>query len=162
MIKRNSGLGFNTPLDDDEADNEAYEDMTKNVTDQLKRMFRPEFLNRVDASIIFRSLTRDEIKKIVDLELNKVRERLLEHAITLEVTDEAVNWLAENGYDPEFGARPLRRLIQNEIEDTLSDGILSGDFGLASIVSVDVDEEKNLVLTNAEDDTITDELEAQI
>jgi ATP-dependent Clp protease ATP-binding subunit ClpC len=162
MIKRNSGLGFNTPLADDVADNEAYEDMTKNVTDQLRRMFRPEFLNRVDASIIFRSLTRDEIKKIVDLELDKVRERLLEHAITLEVNDEALTWLAENGYDPEFGARPLRRLIQNEVEDTLSDGILSGDFGLASIVKVSVDEENNIVLTNVEDDAITDELEAQI
>jgi len=132
------------------------------VTDQLRRMFRPEFLNRVDASIIFRSLTRDEIKAIVDLELNKVRERLLEHAITLEVTDDALTWLAENGYDPEFGARPLRRLIQNEIEDTLSDGILSGDFGLASIVKVVVDDDKNLVLTNVEDDAITDELEAQV
>jgi len=162
MIKRNSGLGFNTPLDNDKADNEAYEDMTKNVTDQLRRMFRPEFLNRVDASIIFRSLSRDEIKQIVDLELNKVRERLLEHAITLEVTDEALTWLAENGYDPEFGARPLRRLIQNQIEDTLSDGILSGDFGLASIVKVGVDEEKNISLTNVADDAIADELEAQI
>ncbi len=162
MIKRNSGLGFNTPLDNDKADNEAYEDMTKNVTDQLRRMFRPEFLNRVDASIIFRSLTRDEIKAIVDLELNKVRERLLEHAITLEVTDEALTWLAENGYDPEFGARPLRRLIQNEIEDTLSDGILSGEFGLASIVKVGVDDDKNIVLINVEDDAITDELEAQV
>ena len=136
--------------------------MTKNVTDQLRRMFRPEFLNRVDASIIFRALTREEIKAIVDLELNKVRERLLEHAITLEVTDEALTWLAENGYDPEFGARPLRRLIQNEIEDTLSDGILSGDFGLASIVKVGVDDDKNIVLINVEDDAITDELEAQV
>jgi ATP-dependent Clp protease ATP-binding subunit ClpC len=162
MIKRNSGLGFNTPMDDDKADSEAYEDMTKNVTDQLRRMFRPEFLNRVDASIIFRSLTRDEIKKIVDLELNKVRERLLEHAITLDVSDAALGWLAENGYDPEFGARPLRRLIQNEVEDTLSDGILSGDFGLASIVKVDVGEDDKLVLINIEDNEIADELEAQV
>ena len=162
MIKRNSGLGFNTPLADDVADNEAYEDMTKNVTDQLRRMFRPEFLNRVDASIVFRSLSREEIKKIVDLELDKVRERLLEHAITLEVTDEALTWLAENGYDPEFGARPLRRLIQNQIEDTLSDGILSGDFGLASIIKVGVDEDKNISLTNVADDAVADELEAQV
>ena len=101
--------------------------MRKNVTEQLRRMFRPEFLNRVDATIVFRSLTKDEIKQIVDLELNKVRERLIEHAITLEMTDEARDWLADKGYDPEYGARPLRRLIQNEIEDALSDGILSGD-----------------------------------
>lgn len=162
MIKRNSGLGFNVPLDDAKADDESYEDMTKNVMDQLRRMFRPEFLNRVDASIIFRSLTREEIKAIVDLELNKVRERLLEHAITLEVTDPALGWLAENGYDPEFGARPLRRLIQNEVEDTLSDGILSGEFNLASIVRVDVDEDDKIKLINIEDDEIADELEAQV
>jgi len=163
LIKRNSGLGFNTPLDQNKEDEEAYQVMSKNVTDQLRRMFRPEFLNRVDASIIFRSLSREEIKAIVDLELNKVRERLLEHAITLETTDKAIGWLAENGYDPEFGARPLRRLIQNEIEDPLSDGILSGEFSLASVVRAEVNEEDDtIVLRNVEDDEIEDELEAQV
>ena len=162
LIKSNSGLGFNIPLDDEKAEDENYEDMTRSVMEQVRRMFRPEFLNRVDASIIFRSLTRDEIKQIVDLELNKVRERLLEHAITLEVTDAALGWLAENGYDPEFGARPLRRLIQNEVEDTLSDGILSGEFSLASVIQVGVDDENNIILKNIEDDAIADELEAQV
>lgn len=162
MIKRGSGLGFNTPLDEEKSENESYQDMTKNVNDQLRRMFRPEFLNRVDASIIFRSLTKAEIKLIVDLELNKVRERLLEHAITLEVSEAGLDWLATNGYDPEFGARPLRRLIQNEVEDTLSDGILSGQFSLASVVKADVDEDGNFVLTNIEDNEIADELEAQV
>jgi len=162
LIKRNSGLGFTTPLDGEKLDDEAYEDMSKNVIDQLRRMFRPEFLNRVDASIIFRSLSREEIKQIVDLELNKVRERLLEHAITLEVADEALSWLAENGYDAEFGARPLRRLIQQEVEDALSDGILSGDFSLASVIRAEVDDDDNIVLRNIEDDEIADELEAQV
>lgn len=160
MIKRGSGLGFNVPTDDEKANDEGYEDMSKNVTDQLRRLFRPEFLNRVDASIIFRSLSRAEIKQIVDLELNKVRERLLEHAITLEVSEAGLDWLASNGYDPEFGARPLRRLIQNEIEDTLSDGILSGQFNLASIVRAEVDDDGTLQLKNVEDDEIADELEA--
>ena len=162
LIKRNSGLGFQSPLDSSKQDDEDYQDMSKNVTDQLRRMFRPEFLNRVDASIIFRALSREEIKQIVELELNKVRERLLEHAITLETTEKALGWLAENGYDPEFGARPLRRLIQNEIEDPLSDGILSGEFNLASVVRADVDEDNNIVLRNIEDDEIADELEAQV
>mgnify|MGYP001549109028 CR=1 FL=1 len=106
---------------------------------------------------------RDQLIQIVDLELNKVRERLLEHAITLETTDPALGWLAENGYDPEFGARPLRRLIQNEIEDPLSDGILSGEFSLASVVRAEVDEENDsVVLRNVADDEIEDELEAQV
>ena len=162
LIKPNSGLGFSTPMDLDKMDQEAYEDMSRNVTDQLHRMFRPEFLNRVDATIIFRSLTRDEIKAIVDLELNKVRERLLEHAITLEMTDEANDWLSENGFDPEYGARPLRRLIQNEIEDNLSDGILSGEFGLASVVRVDVDEDGAIAMMSVEDDEVAGELEARV
>lgn len=162
MIKPNSGLGFNMPFDDDKLDEEAYQDMSRNVTDQLQRMFRPEFLNRVDASIIFRSLTRSEIKQIVELELNKVRERLLEHAMTLETTEAAIEWLAENGYSSEFGARPLRRLIQNEVEDRLSDGILSGDFGLANVVRADVDEHDQLALSKVEDDEIADELEARV
>ena len=163
MIKPNSGLGFNTTsLNHEKRDEEAYQDMSKNVTDQLQRIFRPEFLNRVDATIIFRSLTRSEIKQIVDLELNKVRERLLEHAMTLETTDAAIEWLAENGYNPEFGARPLRRLIQNEVEDPLSDGILSGKFALASVVRADVDEHEQLAMSKVEDDEIADELEAQV
>jgi ATP-dependent Clp protease ATP-binding subunit ClpC len=137
-IKRGATLGFGAPSNEQVDEKRSYEDMKKHVNEQLRRTFRPEFLNRVDATIFFRALTREEIKQIVDLELNKVRERLIEHAITLDVTDAARGWLADKGYDPEFGARPLRRLIQNEVEDNLSDGILSGKFKLASIVRVDV------------------------
>jgi len=162
LIKPGSGLGFTTSRDVDSEDDEAYEDMSRNVTDQLQRMFRPEFLNRVDATIIFRSLSRDEIKQIVDLELNKVRERLLEHAITLEADDEALGWLGDNGYNPEFGARPLRRLIQNEIEDRLSDGILTGEFGLASIARIEVNEDGGLALRNADEEELHDSLEVAV
>ncbi len=162
LIKPNSALGFNTQLDADKLDDEQYEDMSRNVTDKLQRMFRPEFLNRVDATIIFRSLSREEIQQIVDLELNKVRERLLEHAITLEAADGGIEWLAENGYNPEFGARPLRRLIQNEVEDRLSDGILSGEFGLASIVRIDMDDDGGLTMVTVEEDEVAPEIEAQV
>jgi ATP-dependent Clp protease ATP-binding subunit ClpC len=150
-IKRNARLGFGAPQNEELNEAKDYEDMRKNVMDQLRRAFRPEFLNRVDATIVFRSLTRDEIKQIVDLELDKVRERLVEHAITLEVMDDARGWIADKGYDPEYGARPLRRLIQNEIEDVLSDGILSGKFKLASVVRVRTGEDGNLLLEPAEE-----------
>ncbi len=150
-IKRGATLGFNAPKDEKTDDKRAYDDMKKHVTEQLRKAFRPEFLNRVDATIFFRALTREEIKQIVDLELHKVRERLIEHAITLDITDEARGWLADKGYDPEYGARPLRRLIQNEVEDALSDGILSGKFKLASIVRADA-QEGNLVLLATEED----------
>jgi ATP-dependent Clp protease ATP-binding subunit ClpC len=154
IIKRGANFGFNLKLDETITEREAYEDMKKTVLDQLRRAFRPEFLNRVDATIVFRSLSRDEIKQIVELELAKVRERLIEHAITLEVIEEAREWIATKGYDPEYGARPLRRLIQNEIEDKLSDGILSGRFPIASLVRVAVDPDGNLLLEAINEDQL--------
>ena len=156
-IKHGTQLGFNQPKNPDADQKAEYADMRKNVTDQLRRMFRPEFLNRVDATIVFRSLSKDEIKQIVELELNKVRERLIEHAITLELTEDAREWLADKGYDPDYGARPLRRLLQSAIEDELSDGILSGRFQLAGIVRVTV-HDGELVLENVEE--TDEELEA--
>jgi ATP-dependent Clp protease ATP-binding subunit ClpC len=146
-----SALGFGIP-ETTITEKESYEDLKKNVMDQLRRAFRPEFLNRVDATIVFRSLTREEIKSIVDLELAKVGERLIEHAITLDVTEEGREWLAKEGYNPEYGARPLRRLIQDEVEDVLSDGILSGKFPIASVVSITTDEDGKLVLQLAEEE----------
>jgi len=149
-IKRGASLGFSVPLNRDMTEKETYDDMRKNVIEQLRRAFRPEFLNRVDASIVFRSLTREEIKQIVDFELSKVSERLIEHAITLDVTEAAREWIADKGYDPEYGARPLRRLIQNEIEDALSDGILGGRFTIAGLVRIDAGEDGELVMEQTE------------
>jgi ATP-dependent Clp protease ATP-binding subunit ClpC len=145
-IKRNVALGFDTPRDQQKEEIQAYDEMRKNVVEQLRRAFRPEFLNRVDATVVFRSLSREEIKQIVDLELKKVAERLIEHAITLQVGEAAREWIATRGYDPEYGARPLRRLIQNEIEDVLSDGILSAKFQLGSVVVVTVGDDGELLL----------------
>lgn len=150
MIRRGSRLGFPVNFDIDKRDEENYVDMSKSVMDQVRKMFRPEFLNRVDATIIFRSLSMEEIKKIVDLELDKVKSRLIEHAITLEMTDESLEWLANEGYDQEYGARPLRRLIQNAIEDELSEGILSGKFPITTAVTVTVDTEKNVLQFDGE------------
>ncbi|MCS6836195.1 MAG: ATP-dependent Clp protease ATP-binding subunit [Anaerolineae bacterium] len=141
QIKRQARLGFDYRTDEQREQQLDYDDMVKNVMESVRKLFRPEFLNRIDANIIFRALTREEIKQIVDLELDKVRERLIEHAITLEVTEAARDYLARKGYDPEFGARPLRRLIQNEVEDALSDGILAGTFQIASVVRVDAEDD---------------------
>jgi len=151
-IQHGTSLGFDVPMDSATSEAEDYEEMRKNVMEQLRRAFRPEFLNRVDGIVVFRSLTRDEIKEIVDHELRKVRERLIEHAINLDLTEAAREWLAEKGYDPEYGARPLRRLIQNEVEDALSDGILSGNFPLASVVRIDVNDEDELILESVEEE----------
>ncbi|MBL8117014.1 MAG: ATP-dependent Clp protease ATP-binding subunit, partial [Anaerolineae bacterium] len=139
------------PRDEQKETKQFYDEMKKGVMDQLRRTFRPEFLNRVDASIIFRALTREEIKQIVDLEIKKVSERLIEHAISLDVTEAAREWLAVKGYDPDFGARPLRRLIQNEVEDAMSDGILGGKFKLGSEIRVNVGEDGELLLEPVEE-----------
>ena len=128
MIKRESRLGFSVRQDEQKAAEEQFAEVKDKLLGQLKRLFRPEFLNRIDATIVFRPLTKAQIAQIVTLELNKVQKRLAEHNITLEVTDEAKQYLAEKGYDPDYGARPLRRAIQSEVEDVLSDGLLSGQF----------------------------------
>ncbi len=128
MIKRESKLGFSVKRDEQKAAEEQFAEVKEKLLGQLKRLFRPEFLNRVDATVVFRPLTKAQIAQIVSLELNKVQKRLTEHNITLEVTDEAKQYLAEKGYDPDYGARPLRRVIQSEVEDALSDGLLSGQF----------------------------------
>ncbi|MBV9786763.1 MAG: NDP-hexose 4-ketoreductase, partial [Chloroflexi bacterium] len=115
-------------------------DTRKKVDDSLKLMFRPEFLNRIDATIIFHPLTDQEIRKISLLEINRVRVQLKEKVITLEITDEALDLLSKRGYDPTFGARPLRRIITNLIEDPLSEGLLAGRFRENDVVVVDVHE----------------------
>ncbi len=128
LIKRESKLGFNVKRDEQKAAEEQFAEVKEKLLSQLKRLFRPEFLNRVDATVVFRPLTKEQIGQIVTLELNKVQKRLGEHNIALAVTDEAKSYLSQKGYDPDYGARPLRRVIQNEVEDVLSDGLLSGRF----------------------------------
>lgn len=143
-IKKGPSLGFGLPTADAEKEEEqGYSVMRKTLMDQLRRAFRPEFLNRLDAVIVFRSLTQTDITEIVDLRLDEVRERVLEHAIMLNVTEAAKRYLAEEGFDPEYGARPLRRVITNLVEDRLSDSILGGKFSLGATVMVDFDEDSS-------------------
>jgi ATP-dependent Clp protease ATP-binding subunit ClpC len=115
-------------------------DTRRKVDDALKQMFRPEFLNRIDATIIFHPLTNEEIRTISLLEINRVRLQLKEKNITLEITDEALDLVSKRGYDPQFGARPLRRIVTNLVEDPLSEGLLSGRFVNGDTVVVDVQE----------------------
>jgi ATP-dependent Clp protease ATP-binding subunit ClpC len=138
MIKRQTSMGFALKKDEQTEERLAYEEMRKKLLDSLKRVFRPEFINRLDSVIVFRSLNKDDIKQIVELELNKVSQRLVEHDLTLMPTPAALEMLAELGYDPEMGARPLRRVIQQKVEDRLSDALLSGEFKDGDALIVDV------------------------
>ncbi|MBV9543101.1 MAG: NDP-hexose 4-ketoreductase, partial [Chloroflexi bacterium] len=104
---------------------------------EMKKLFRPEFLNRIDATVVFRALGRDEIREIVDLQLSRTQKQLTEQRLVMEVTDAARDLLLEKGFDPVFGARPMRRAIQNLIEDPLAEGLLHGRFQSGDIVLVD-------------------------
>jgi len=146
-IKRGPNLGFSFQREQAVEYEEQYAEMRKTLMEQLKKQFRPEFINRVDSIIVFRQLTQDDIHQIVDIILKEVNERLEDHELTLQATDEAKIWLSENGYDPEFGARPLRRLIQTAIEDRLSDAVLGGQFKNGETVIIDV-EDNDITLRN--------------
>jgi ATP-dependent Clp protease ATP-binding subunit ClpC len=142
LIKRQGKLGFAVERDEDKEEQMAYEEMRKKLMDALQKVFRPEFISRVDAIIVFHALNREHIAQIVDLELQKVAKRLMDYKITLRATEAARAALAELGYDPDMGARPLRRVIQDKVEDQLSDKLLEGEFGEGDFIVVDVDEEQ--------------------
>jgi ATP-dependent Clp protease ATP-binding subunit ClpB len=121
--------------------------MEERVLEVVRSHFRPEFLNRVDEIIIFRALGLAQIKEIVDIQIEHLRKRLAEKKIDLDLTDEAKQLIAEKGYDPVYGARPLKRTIQKMIQDPLANEILKGNFKEGDRVVVDVDKDKKLVLT---------------
>jgi len=160
MIKRQASLGFAIKRDEKVTEEMAYDELRKKLTDALKRVFRPEFLNRLDGTIIFRPLTRDEIKQIVSLEVAKVSVRLAEHELKLDLTPEASDKIAEIGYDPDLGARPLRRVVQNKIEDAVSDGVLSGRFLPGDTIRVVVRDDEVVLAVDREDAAPEPEAEA--
>ena len=138
LIRRENTIGFNLKSDDAKTEEQAYQRMKDKVLEEVKRFFRPEFLNRIDSTVVFHSLNRAHILNIVSLQLKEVEKQLLDKHISLEVTDEAKVYLAEKGYDPDFGARPLRRLIQDVVEDQLSEEILSGRLNEGDVAHVDI------------------------
>jgi len=140
LIRRQTQFGFALKQDEEQTERVAYKEMRKKLIDALKREFRPEFINRVDSVIVFHALTKDQITQIVDLEISKVAQRLEEHNITLRLTEAGRALLADLGYDPEMGARPLRRVIQSQVEDRLSDALLAGDFGEGQKVLIDAED----------------------
>lgn len=134
-IRSHSSLGFTKTEEED------FERVKEKIMDAVKRTFRPEFINRLDEIIVFKMLKQDEIKKIVDLLIGKVNERLREQKMEIEVTERAKDFLVKVGYDPIYGARPLRRAIQRHIEDPISESILKGEFKEGDRIVVDTDEE---------------------
>jgi ATP-dependent Clp protease ATP-binding subunit ClpC len=142
LIKRDMSVGFAAHVDGEGKQHVEYDKMKEKVLGEMKKIFRPEFLNRIDATVVFHALNKEHIRQIVDLMLTQVSASLAEKNVTLDVTDAARDFIGTKGYDPVFGARPLRRTIQNLVEDQLSEALLRGEFLPGDTVVVDCVEEK--------------------
>ncbi|GAB6932099.1 ATP-dependent Clp protease ATP-binding subunit [Calditerricola satsumensis] len=147
LIKKGGGLGFTVPAD---ADQREFEGMKEKVMNELKRTFRPEFLNRIDEVIVFHPLKEEHIVQIVSLMAEQLRKRLLEQGIDFVLTDKAKQKIAKEGFDPQYGARPLRRAIQRHIEDRLSEELLLGHIQRGDKVEIDVDDQGAFVVRKVE------------
>jgi ATP-dependent Clp protease ATP-binding subunit ClpC len=160
LIKSGGGFGFSKR--DEET---SYEKMKDLLNKEVERHFRPEFLNRLDDTIVFKALTRTDLETIVDFELRKVRGRLGEHGLELELQDDAKEFLIDKGYNPDFGARPLRRAIEQHVEDPISEEILRGGYkGKGKIVvsvrtetAEDGEEDKHLYFEGAGKSPVAEE-----
>jgi ATP-dependent Clp protease ATP-binding subunit ClpC len=138
LIQRDAVLGFGAKRDTAQTEEDAYKNMREKLMNEMKRLFRPEFLNRLDNIVVFRALSKDDIKQIVDIQIGYLQPRLDEHRLKLQVTDAAREKLAEQGFDKNLGARPLKRVIQRTIEDPLSEGVLAQEFKPGSTLIADV------------------------
>jgi ATP-dependent Clp protease ATP-binding subunit ClpC len=133
-IKKAASLGFRSKSESD-----SYEKMKEKLLTEVKRVFRPEFLNRVDEIIVFKPLDRTQMEKIVDIQMNEITERLKENKLTLQLEKNAKDLLVEQGFDPEFGARPIKRALRRLLEDPLSEEILKNRYTPGSVIKIDRD-----------------------
>ena len=141
LIRKDSRVGFATATDEEKTAEDRYKRMKGRVEEEMKRVFRPEFINRIDQHVVFHSLSKEHIRQIVDLQLNDLRANLEDKSMKLEVTPELLDYLGTEGFDEVFGARPLRRVIQNQVEDPLSDSMLDSTYSEGDTVRIDyVDE----------------------
>ncbi|MCJ7763629.1 MAG: AAA family ATPase, partial [Dehalococcoidales bacterium] len=149
LIRKGSAIGFTSRSDEAKTQQDSYEKMKEKLLGEVKKAFRPEFLNRIDATIVFHPLTKEQIREIVDLILVSVAKQLDEKGIKLEVTGAAKDFLGKKGYDEVYGARPLRRVIQDMVEDKLSEDLLRGKFRSGDTVVIDLEDEEIVVRSEA-------------
>ncbi|MDD4859895.1 MAG: AAA family ATPase [Dehalococcoidales bacterium] len=149
LIRKEAALGFATPKEGAKASSKSYEDMKEKVMSEVRKLFRPEFLNRLDDILVFHELAEEQLRKIVDLMVKDLQKRLSERKVGLELTDDAKSWLAKEGYNPIYGARPLRRVIERYVENPLSSQILSGELKEGDTVKVGISNGK-LTFSNKE------------
>ncbi|MGH2587542.1 MAG: ATP-dependent Clp protease ATP-binding subunit, partial [Dehalococcoidia bacterium] len=147
LIRKETNIGLTIRRDEAKSAEESYQRMKDKVLNETKNVFRPEFLNRIDNTVVFHSLSKAHISQIVVQMIGEVTKNVVAKGVNLEVTEAARIWLGDKGYDPVFGARPLRRVIQNEVEDRLSESYLQGDFGPGDTVEIDVSEDSLVLRT---------------
>jgi ATP-dependent Clp protease ATP-binding subunit ClpC len=140
LLNKEAAIGFSQGRDRAKAQQAEYDSMKDKVLGELKNTFKPEFLNRIDAIMVFHSLRQEHVRQIVDLMLSRVRTQLTEQQVELLVPDDTKDFLVTKGYDPQYGARPLRRTIQNLVEDPLAEGLLQGKFRPGDIIEAAVKE----------------------
>ena len=145
LITDKKTLGFTSKVDETEESTKEYEETKKDVMQELKRQFRPEFINRIDEIIVFHKLTNSEINQIIDIMLDEVVKRLEMQKIKIELTPEVKELIASKGIDKNYGARPLRRTIQNILEDKLAEEILDGNLKKNKLAQIGVEDEKIVV-----------------
>jgi len=138
LIKREAALGFAPKKESTETKKQSYEDMKEKVMTEVRKTFRPEFLNRLDEIIVFHELNEEQLRSIVDLMVKDLEKRLEERKLTLVMTDAAKSWIAKVGFDPVYGARPLRRAVERYVENPLSTKLLRGEFNEGDSITVDV------------------------
>ncbi len=154
LIRKETTLGFSVKTEESKKAEDQYEKMKEKVLTAMKNVFRPEFLNRLDATVVFHGLSREHIRQIVENEMKLVEGQLQAKEVTLEMTEAAKDWIGDKGFDPVFGARPLRRVIQNEVEDRLSEALLEERFHAGDTVRIDVQNDE-IVLTNVSEPALT-------
>ena len=147
VIRKQGNFGFDLIANDDNSEAAGYEDMRKKLMDRLKKAFRPEFLNRLDNVVVFRALNMDDMQRITELEFNKVGELLEERNIKLQITETALEKLTRDGYDPDMGARPIRRVIQEKVENPLSEALLAHKFNDGDTILFSLDKNDELKMT---------------
>ncbi|MDB5074228.1 MAG: clpC, partial [Chloroflexi bacterium] len=160
LLNREAALGFRTSRSDEDVkakEERNHDEMIRKITNELRQTFKPEFLNRIDATIVFHALRVDQIREIVELMLRRVRAQLIEQEMTLDATDPAKDFLVEKGYDALNGARPLRRAIQNFIEDPLAEGLLQGKFHTGDNVTADVENGELVLMATPKEPKSEDE-----
>jgi ATP-dependent Clp protease ATP-binding subunit ClpC len=154
LIRKETTLGFSMKTEESKKAEDQYEKMKEKVLTAMKNVFRPEFLNRLDATVVFHGLSREHIRQIVENEMKLVEKRLQAKDVTLEMTEAAKDWIGDKGFDPVFGARPLRRVIQNEVEDRLSEALLEERFHAGDTIRIDVQNDE-IVLTTVSEPALT-------